>query len=99
VPPWSETGRPEAYISLTAWLTTAKLTEQLQRGETPAATLHVLIPHGRGERAIAIRLGLDQCLALSANAADAARLLAAYRSVLPNNEQVDAERIVPGHHP
>lgn len=76
-------GREPAYISLTAWLTPSDLAEQLRRGEAPTATLHLVIPHGTGKRTVQIRVGLDQCLALCANAADAARVLAPYREVGP----------------
>lgn len=64
------------YITLTAWATPRDLSERRQRGEPPVAKLHVVIPHGKGSRVVVVAVGLDECLALCANAADAARLLA-----------------------
>jgi hypothetical protein len=71
----------QPYVSLTALLTATALIEQRHRGETPHAVMHIVIPHGKGTRAVAFTLDLDQCLALAANAADAARLLAPYRTL------------------
>jgi hypothetical protein len=66
----------EPHVSLTAWLTPASLSEKRLRNEPLVGTLHVTIPHGKTRRMIPVNVTLDECLALCANAADAARLLA-----------------------
>ena len=75
------TGEP--YISLTAWATATTVTEDVASGEVPKARFHLVIPHGKGTRAVVVEVGIDECLALCANAADAARLLAPWRTVSP----------------
>lgn len=72
----------QPYISLTAWITSPDLTEATGRGEMPKARIHLVIPHGKRTRRVVVEVGLEQCLALCANAADAARLLAPYRSTI-----------------
>lgn len=64
-----------AHISLTSWATPMRLSEREHEGKGPAAELHVVIPHGSGERMVTVEVSATECLALCANAADAARLL------------------------
>jgi hypothetical protein len=64
-----------SHVSLTAWATPRSLSERAQEGKSPAGALHIIVPHGTGTRVIVVEVTLDECLALCANAADAARLL------------------------
>jgi hypothetical protein len=57
-----------AVISLTGWVEPGDLSAE-------QGIIHITIPHGRGKRTIEVPVDLEQCLALCANAADAARYL------------------------
>jgi hypothetical protein len=64
-----------AYLSKTAYATPKSLSEDRREGLEPSGTIHVVFPHGKGSRAIVVRLTEDDLLAMIANAADALRLI------------------------
>lgn len=71
----SANDRRQPYISLTSWASPYSLSERHREGKPARAEIHFVVPHGKGTRGFVVELTFDQCLALCANAADAARLL------------------------
>lgn len=63
------------YLSKTAYVTPKSISDDRREGREPDATLHVVIPHGKGTRAIVLHLDEADLLVMISNAADALRLL------------------------
>lgn len=63
------------YLSASTYATPKSVSDDRYEKREPVGRMHIVIPHGKGTRAIQIELSEDDLLTIIANAADSIRYL------------------------